>query len=164
MLRNARRTNPNIIERWIVYALLHEIEVKDGSNNQQGVQIQNKEGGQDGVTYSLRFNEATRYYSYSKAYLTQAFIMLARDNPDLNKIMMYIDYAIVNEKLSKEIFEDLLRRHSNSVQLLRAYGFLLRDIYREDEMALQLINQANDIEMDEKERKNKSLALQKVKV
>lgn len=65
--------------------------------------------------------------------------MLARDNPDLNKIMMYIDYAIVNEKLSKEIFEviyifiyisyfyvfkssilfinlkDLLRRHSNSV-------------------------------------------------
>ncbi|KAA6363373.1 MAG: hypothetical protein EZS28_041100 [Streblomastix strix] len=84
--------------------------------------------------------------------------MLSKDNLDLSKIMTYIDQAIVYEKYSREIFEDLLQRHAKSVELIRAYGLLLRDIYRDDDMALSLFDQANDIEQQEKERKDKSIA------
>ncbi|KAA6392108.1 MAG: hypothetical protein EZS28_012364 [Streblomastix strix] len=96
-------------------------------------------------------NQAKRYYQYSKAYISSAYIMLAKDNLDLSKIMAYIDQAIVNEKYARQILEDLLLRHPKSVELIRTYG-------RDDDMALQLFDKANDIEQQEKERTDRSTA------
>jgi hypothetical protein len=44
--------------------------------------------------------------------------------------MTYLDKAIVHERESREIFEDLMKSYPTSVQLLRAFGALMRDIYR----------------------------------
>ncbi|KAA6393288.1 MAG: hypothetical protein EZS28_011185 [Streblomastix strix] len=141
-VRAAKQNVPNIIERWVVYSLMHDLE----RESQQGQGNQNKGQGAQGVAYRLNYAKATKFHDYSKAYLSQAYSMLQRDNLDLNKIMQFFDKAIKYEKESREIFESLLKLHPASTQLLRAYGALLRDIYRDDETARHLFNEATTIE------------------
>ncbi|KAA6386823.1 MAG: hypothetical protein EZS28_017646 [Streblomastix strix] len=127
-LRTVKQNIPNFIERWLVYALRQSQRGGSGAS------------GAMGVAFRLIFDKWTKAFEYSKAYLTQHL--------DLERIMYLLDKAIFWERESREIFEEQLKQHPGSIQLMRAYGALLRDIYREDDTALQLFNEATSIQED----------------
>ncbi|KAA6367662.1 MAG: hypothetical protein EZS28_036811 [Streblomastix strix] len=119
-------------------------EMRDLENKQS----QGSGSNQLGVTFRIRFAKATKEHELSKAYLSQAYMHLTRENMDLERIMSLLDKAILHERESREIFEELMKLHPNSTTLLRGFGALLRDIYRDDETALLMFNQATSIEED----------------
>ncbi|KAA6390074.1 MAG: hypothetical protein EZS28_014398 [Streblomastix strix] len=138
-LRSIKQNIPSVIERWIVYALTHDMERE---NSQKGG------SSSVGVAFRLRFDQGTKAHDLSKAYLTQAYSLLTRDNLDLERIMLFLDKAIIQERESRKVLEDLMKQYPSSVQLIRAYGALLRDIYRDDDDALAMFNVATSIEED----------------
>ncbi|KAA6386999.1 MAG: hypothetical protein EZS28_017473 [Streblomastix strix] len=99
-----------------------------------------------GITFRIRFSKATKEHELSKAFLSQAYMHLSRENMDLEQIMNLIDNAIIHERESRYIYEDLMKQNPNSTTVLRGFGALLRDIYRDDETALLMFNQATTIE------------------
>ncbi|KAA6363998.1 MAG: hypothetical protein EZS28_040475, partial [Streblomastix strix] len=138
-LRNVKQNLPNILERWMVFAMMHDMEDK---------QSKGSGSNQLGVTFRIRFSKATKEHELSKAFLSQAYMSLSRENMDLEQIMSLIDKAILHERDSREIYEELMKLHPNSISILRGFGALLRDIYRDDETALLMFNQATSIEED----------------
>ncbi|KAA6379151.1 MAG: hypothetical protein EZS28_025322, partial [Streblomastix strix] len=138
-LRNVKQNLPNILERWMVFAMMHDMENKH---------TQGSGSNQLGVTFRIRFQKATKEHELSKAFLNQAYLYLSKENIDLDRTMSLLDKAILHERLSREIFEELMKQHPNSISILRGFGALLRDIYRDDETALQMFNEANSIESD----------------
>ncbi|KAA6388949.1 MAG: hypothetical protein EZS28_015523, partial [Streblomastix strix] len=138
-LRNVKQNLPNILERWMVFAMMHDMENKH---------TQGSGSNQLGVTFRIRFQKATKEHELSKAFLNQAYMYLSKENIDLDRTMSLLDKAILHERLSREIFEELMKQHPNSISILRGFGALLRDIYRDDETALQMFNEANSIESD----------------
>ncbi|KAA6388576.1 MAG: hypothetical protein EZS28_015895, partial [Streblomastix strix] len=142
-LRNCKTNIPNMIERFLIYCLLRDLEQSSSSKSGSGGQA-----NQQGVAFRQKLAHAQRGYELSRAYLTQAYLYLSRDNLDLVRIMNFLDKAIDNEFAAHDLFDDLMKTFSNSVEVLRAYGALLRDIYREDDTALMMFNEANAIEED----------------
>ncbi|KAA6379142.1 MAG: hypothetical protein EZS28_025331, partial [Streblomastix strix] len=136
-LRNVKLNIPNIHERWMVFAMMHDMEDK---------QSKGSGSNQLGVTFRIRFQKATKEHELSKAFLNQAYMSLSRENTDFEQIMNLLDNAIVHERESRLIFEDQMKQNPNSTTVLRGFGALLRDIYRDDETALLMFNQATAIE------------------
>ncbi|KAA6370157.1 MAG: hypothetical protein EZS28_034316, partial [Streblomastix strix] len=146
-LRSTKQNIPSIIDRWIVYALTHDLERE---NSQKGG------SSSIGVAFRLRFDKGTKEHELSKAYLSQAYALLTREHLDLERIMMFLDKAIQHEREGRLILEELMKQYPGSVQLLRALGALLRDIYRDDETALSMFNEATAIEEDAAQSEGKT--------
>ncbi|KAA6364711.1 MAG: hypothetical protein EZS28_039762, partial [Streblomastix strix] len=138
-LTNMKQAMPNILERWQVFVMMHELENKQSSSG----------SNQLGVTFRIRFAKASKDHELSKNYLCQAYMNLSKDNMDLERIMNLLDKAILHERESRLVFEELMKLHPNSTTLLRGFGALLRDIYRDDETALLMFNQATSIEEEQ---------------
>ncbi|KAA6382622.1 MAG: hypothetical protein EZS28_021851, partial [Streblomastix strix] len=153
-LRSTKQNIPSILDRWIVYALTHDLERE---NSQKGG------SSSVGVAFRLRFDKGTKEHELSKAYLSQAYSLLTRDHLDLERIMMFLDKAITHERESRIILEDLMKQYPGSVQVLRALGALLRDIYRDDETALSMFNEATAIEEDAAQSEGKTEDKQSVR-
>ncbi|KAA6398716.1 MAG: hypothetical protein EZS28_005754, partial [Streblomastix strix] len=98
------------------------------------------------VGLRLKLAKAQRGHELACAYLQQAYLMLTKETVDLDRVMQFLDKAIEHESEAHEIFDELLSVHSGSTHVLRSYGALLRDIYRDDETALMMFNEANAIE------------------
>lgn len=139
-LRSAKQCIPNVIERWVIYALLHDMERKTARS-------QSTPGGVSlGVQFKLQFAKGTKAHEMSRAYLSQAYLMLSKENLDLEKIQLFLEKAIKYEQEAHLTFSAMLKKYPSSAQLLRAFGALLRDIYRDDETATLLFTEANAIE------------------
>ncbi|KAA6377245.1 MAG: hypothetical protein EZS28_027229, partial [Streblomastix strix] len=142
-LRSCKQNIPSMIERWMVYALLHDLEKVNAAASAS----KNGQSGGEGVAFRSKIARAQRAHDFAKAYLSQAYLFLSREHLDLERIMTYLDKAIISELEAHAIFDELMKEHgTTSVQLLRAYGSLLRDIYRDDDSALAMFNEANAIE------------------
>ncbi|KAA6378319.1 MAG: hypothetical protein EZS28_026154 [Streblomastix strix] len=143
-LRSCRQNIPSMVERWMIYALMHDLERE---NAQQQAKSGQGQGSNMGVAFRSKMARAERAHDLSKAYLGQAYLFLSKQNLDLVRIMHYLDNAIQNEYESHNIYDELIKEHgATSVQLLRAFGALLRDIYRDDDTALTMFNEATAIE------------------
>ncbi|KAH7819913.1 uncharacterized protein MONOS_15734 [Monocercomonoides exilis] len=141
-LRTCRQCIPNVIERWLIFALLHDMERKSSKNMSSG-------GANSlSATFRLDFEKAQKAHAVSRAYLQQAYLMLAKQHLDLERIMIFMDKAIENEEESREILSKLLKQYPQSTQVLREMGALLRDIYRDDDTATLMFTEANLIEED----------------
>ncbi|KAK2944580.1 hypothetical protein BLNAU_20487 [Blattamonas nauphoetae] len=138
-LRTANQCVPSLHERWVVFALMRDMERKTSTQGGQNSQ---------GVSFKLNFAKATKAHDMSRAYLQQAYLLLSKENMDLERIMLFLDKAIGFEKESREIYQQLLRQYPNSAQVIRGYGALLRDIYRDDDQAMLMFTEANVIEED----------------
>ncbi|KAA6380864.1 MAG: hypothetical protein EZS28_023609 [Streblomastix strix] len=68
--------------------------------------------------------------------------------------MYFLDQCISYEKESRIKFEELLGLHPNSVKILRSFGCLLRDIFRDDNTALLLFEEAESIDGSNQKRGN----------
>ncbi|KAK2946379.1 hypothetical protein BLNAU_18740 [Blattamonas nauphoetae] len=108
------------------------------------------QGGQNsqGVSFKLIFAKATKAHDMSRTYLQQAYLLLSKENMDLDRIMLFLDKAIGFERDSRDVYQLLLRQYPNSAQVIRGYGALLRDIYRDDDTTMLMFTEANIIEED----------------
>ncbi|KAK2949850.1 hypothetical protein BLNAU_15245 [Blattamonas nauphoetae] len=138
-LRTANQCVPSLHERWVVYALMRDMERKTSAQGGQNSQ---------GVSFKLNVAKATKAHDMSRAYLQQAYLLLSKENMDLDRIMLFLDKAIGFEKEAHEIYQSLLRQYPNSAQVLRGFGALIRDIYRDDDTAMMMFTEANIIEED----------------
>ncbi|KAA6403016.1 MAG: hypothetical protein EZS28_001459 [Streblomastix strix] len=137
-LRSSKQNIPNIVERWMVYAMTHDLEressSKSGSNSV-------------GVAFRLRFDKGTKAHEFSKAYLTQSYSQLTRDHVDLERIMTFFDKAITYERESRQILEDLMKQYPG-----------------DDDNALQMFNEATAIEEDNAQQDGTKSGEQKEKM
>ncbi|KAK2943285.1 hypothetical protein BLNAU_21809 [Blattamonas nauphoetae] len=138
-LRTANQCVPSLHERWVVFALMRDMERKTSAQGGQNSQ---------GVSFKLNFAKATKAHDMSRAYLQQAYLLLSKENMDLDRIMLFLDKAIGFERDSRDVYQLLLRQYPNSAQVIRGYGALLRDIYRDDDTAMLMFTEANIIEED----------------
>lgn len=141
-IRSAKQCIPTMVERFMIYSLLHDIERKHSSKSGSGRDTL-------GVTFRIQFAKGTKAHETAKAYLQQAYLLLSKENMDLEKIMLFLEKAIVNEEEAHKTFQEMLKLNPNSIQLLRAFGALLRDIYRNDDTATMLFTEANMLEEDQ---------------
>ncbi|KAA6374249.1 MAG: hypothetical protein EZS28_030224, partial [Streblomastix strix] len=141
-LRNCKTNIPNMIERFLIYCLLRDLESSSSKSGSGG------QANQQGVAFRSKLARAQRTYELSRAYLTQGYLFLSKENLDMDRIMNFLDKAIDNEYEAHNLFDELMKMNSSNVVVLRAYGALLRDIYRDDDTALMMFNEANAIEED----------------
>ncbi|KAK2960702.1 hypothetical protein BLNAU_4357 [Blattamonas nauphoetae] len=128
-LRTTNQCVPSLHERWVVFALMRDMERKTSA-----------QGGQN--------SQATKAHDMSRTYLQQAYLLLSKENMDLDRIMLFLDKAIGFERDSRDVYQLLLRQYPNSAQVIRGYGALLRDIYRDDDTTMLMFTEANIIEED----------------
>ncbi|KAK2951940.1 hypothetical protein BLNAU_13178 [Blattamonas nauphoetae] len=125
-LRTANQCVPSLHERWVVFALMRDMERKTSAHGGQNSQ---------GMSFKLNFAKATKTHDMFRAYLQHAYLLL-------------LDKAIGFERDSRDVYQLLLHQYPNSAQVIRGYGALLRDIYRDDDTAVLLFTEANIIEED----------------
>ncbi|KAK2953394.1 hypothetical protein BLNAU_11680 [Blattamonas nauphoetae] len=138
-LRTTNQCVPSLHERWVVFALMRDMERKTSAQGGQNSQ---------GVSFKLIFAKATKAHDMSRTYLQQAYLLLSKENMDLDRIMLFLDKAIGFERDSRDVYQLLLRQYPNSAQVIRGYGALLRDIYRDDDTTMLMFTEANIIEED----------------
>ncbi|KAK2950937.1 hypothetical protein BLNAU_14127 [Blattamonas nauphoetae] len=149
-LRTTMQCVPSIHERWVVYALMRDMERKRSAA-----------GGTNslGVTFKLNFAKASKSHELACAYLQQAYLLLSKENMDLHRVMLMMDKAIMYEKEAREGYRSLLKQYPASPQVLRGLGALMRDIFREDDAAILLFTEANLVEEDDTQQQQDNTSL-----
>ncbi|KAK2943287.1 hypothetical protein BLNAU_21811 [Blattamonas nauphoetae] len=54
----------------------------------------------------------------SRAYLQQAYLLLSKENMDLDRIMLFLDKAIGFERDSRDVYQLLLRQDDDTAMLM----------------------------------------------
>jgi hypothetical protein len=71
---------------------------------------------------------------------------MEKHHVDYEKVVFFLNKAIDNEKLAHNELKHLIENYPNSVSVLRLFGSLLRDIYRNDDDAIDYLTYASEIE------------------
>jgi hypothetical protein len=97
-----------------MFILLHELEhsalTKHGGNFSNSVygEERDNEGLSVHMPFRTKFLKAQRHYDLAKAYLFHSYVLLSKDRTDLEKVMMFMDRAVDNERIAREEIDDLL--------------------------------------------------------
>ncbi|KAK2964106.1 hypothetical protein BLNAU_637 [Blattamonas nauphoetae] len=135
-LQKAKQSVPHIIERWTEFCFMREME-----------QTKMAESGQStSALFRNGLDKATKSHETSKAYLKQMWHMLSKEHIDLERIMQYLTRSIDAYWASRAEYNKLLDAYPNSTQVIRGYGCLIRDVQRDDDLAMTLFNTANSME------------------
>ncbi|KAJ4454816.1 hypothetical protein PAPYR_10379 [Paratrimastix pyriformis] len=83
-------------------------------------------------TYKRHFGMAQKYHGLAREKLEQLCAALLGHTVDCRQVSQLTCDIVTNEASAREYYELLLQSHPNSVQVLRAYGSLLHEIYTDD--------------------------------
>ncbi|KAK2952044.1 hypothetical protein BLNAU_13026 [Blattamonas nauphoetae] len=135
-LQKSKQCVPNIIERWTEFRFMRDME-----------QTKMQEGGQStSVLFRLEMDKATREHEQSKAYFKQIWFLLSKDNIDMDRVNVFLNKGISAYWKANVVYLALLEAYPNSTQVIRGHGSLIRDIERDDDLAMSMFNHANALE------------------
>ncbi|KAH7832166.1 uncharacterized protein MONOS_957 [Monocercomonoides exilis] len=148
-LRVSKQCIPSIVQRWLIHVVTTEMEKDGGRHRSTWSSVDSSSSGNQSTSaFRTGMTKATKSYESAKYLLNQLFIMLMKDNIDVNRSIRLLDLIVEHDMTANDEFTALLAVYPNSTQLLRAYGVHLRDIERDDETAMSLFSIAQQIEDD----------------
>ncbi|KAA6400782.1 MAG: hypothetical protein EZS28_003686, partial [Streblomastix strix] len=163
-LQKACEYFPGWTSRWVVYRLMRQAE----ESMESGKGINQKQNGisESGGNKSSAFNsgiidskqrsinfqlqQAFKQYEISKAHLTRVWSLLTRRSVDVDKVEHHIRIASQNARLAQEQYNTLLIAHSENPNILRQYSVLMRDLYGDDRLAIEMLGEADLMEQENK--------------
>ncbi|KAJ4459726.1 hypothetical protein PAPYR_4115 [Paratrimastix pyriformis] len=140
-LRSARQCLPDMDVRFLIYSKSRDWEQLGGA------------GADAYAAMSLHskrrnFAVATKNHEAAIVQLRELWNLLLREKVDMSRIQTVVSNIVDREEAARASYERLLETHPNSVDILRSYGSLLRDIYRDDDQADAIFQRADQIEED----------------
>ncbi|KAJ4461324.1 hypothetical protein PAPYR_2375 [Paratrimastix pyriformis] len=143
-LQQARQCYPAFDERYAIF-----VKAKDWEQQTSTIGDLRSAHVMSVFTFKRHFSMAQKYHDDAKAALRDFCEALLAAQPDQGRIIDLTTTIVDSEAKAREYYELLLESHSNSVQVLRAYGSLLRDIYHDEDAAKVLLSRADLIEDDQ---------------
>ncbi|KAK2959176.1 hypothetical protein BLNAU_5734 [Blattamonas nauphoetae] len=127
---------PHLIERWIEFSFLRDLEY---SKSKQGEATTS-------TLFRTGLERATKYHEISKTYMRHVWTLLSKGHFDLERLHSLLVKGTVAGERAKKEYRALLESFPTSTQVLRGYGALIRDIDRQDDVSMILLNQATLLE------------------
>ncbi|KAA6361869.1 MAG: hypothetical protein EZS28_042604, partial [Streblomastix strix] len=163
-LQKACEYFPGWTSRWVVYRLMRQAEesMESGKITNQKQNGISESGGNkssalnsgiiDSKQRSINFQlqQANKQYEISKAHLTRVWSLLTRRSVDVDKVEHHIRIASQNARLAQEQYNTLLIAHSENPNILRQYSVLMRDLYGDDRLAIEMLGEADLMEQENK--------------
>ncbi|KAA6381671.1 MAG: hypothetical protein EZS28_022803, partial [Streblomastix strix] len=161
-LQKACEYFPGWTSRWVVYRLMRQAEEQMetgkainqqgiGGNQQQQVVSKSQTSGTSMMdskqhTVNIQLQQADKEYEISKAHLMRVWSLLTRRSVDVDKVEHHIRIASQNARLAQEQYNTLLIAHSENPNILRQYSVLMRDLYGDDRLAIEMLGEADLME------------------
>ncbi|KAA6394287.1 MAG: hypothetical protein EZS28_010183, partial [Streblomastix strix] len=165
-LQKACEYFPGWTSRWVVYRLMRQAEEQMesgkginqqgiGGNQQQQVASKSQNAGSNMMdskqhTINIQLQQAEKQYEIAKAHLMRVWSLLTRRSVDVDKVEHHIRIASQNARLAQEQYNTLLIAHSENPNILRQYSVLMRDLYGDDRLAIEMLGEADLMEEDNK--------------
>ncbi|KAK2954455.1 hypothetical protein BLNAU_10623 [Blattamonas nauphoetae] len=127
---------PHLIERWIEFSFLRDLE---HSKSKQGEATMS-------TLFRTGLERATKNHEIAKTYMRHVWTLLGKGHFDLERLHSLLVKGMGAGELAKKEYRTLLESFPTSTQVLRGYGALIRDIDRQDDVSMVLLNQATLIE------------------
>ncbi|KAJ4461320.1 putative PAS domain sensory protein FXL5 [Paratrimastix pyriformis] len=142
-LQQARQCYPSMDERFVIYVKSKDWEQQTSAGGDlRSAHVMSV------FTFKRHFSMAQKYHEAAKAGLRDLCEVMLAPVVDQPRIPQLTATIVDSEAKAREYYELLLESHSNSVQVLRAYGSLLRDIYHDEDSARILFARADLLEDD----------------
>ncbi|KAH7830119.1 uncharacterized protein MONOS_4271 [Monocercomonoides exilis] len=147
VFRQIQYSNASISLRFVLFCKNAESDRSSstserGDNNEQDSEVAT-------LTFKSMLYRAMEHHAEAKQTLSEFWENIIQQHPNFNLYPSQLRQVVASEAESRRCFEELLRAHPLNVQLLRMYGQLLMDIYREDETAALIFLHADQIEEEE---------------
>ncbi|KAJ4461287.1 hypothetical protein PAPYR_2325 [Paratrimastix pyriformis] len=143
-LQQSRQCYPSMDERFAIY-----VKSKDWEQQTAAGGDLRSANVMSVFTFKRHFSMAQKNHEAAKTALRDFCEALLAAQPDQGRIIDLTAAIVDSEAKARQYYELLLESHSNSVQVLRAYGSLLRDIYHDEDAAKVLLSRADLIEDDQ---------------
>ncbi|KAH7826403.1 uncharacterized protein MONOS_4221 [Monocercomonoides exilis] len=118
-------------------------EHTNGSNNNR------RNGGIKSAAAKAMLETAEKAREEAKMWAKEFWNNLLRPKINIEAIPIVLNRIATNEMIARKSYEELMATHPNNVRVLRGYAALLREIYRDDDTAETLMQQAEQIEEDQ---------------
>ncbi|KAA6389224.1 MAG: hypothetical protein EZS28_015247 [Streblomastix strix] len=97
-------------------------------------------------TFNILLQQADKQYEISKAHLIHEFSLIIRRSLDVDKVEHHIRIASQNARLAQQQYNTLLIAHSENPNILRQYSVLMRDLYGDDRLGIEMLCEADLME------------------
>ncbi|KAJ4461325.1 hypothetical protein PAPYR_2376 [Paratrimastix pyriformis] len=142
-LQLARQCYPSMDERFVIYVKSKDWEQQTSAGGDlRSAHVMSV------FTFKRHFSMAQKYHEAAKAGLRDLCDVLLAPVVEPPRIPQLTATIVDSEAKAREYYELLLGSHPNSLQILRAYGSLLRDIYHDEDSARILFARADLLEDD----------------
>ncbi|KAK2963925.1 hypothetical protein BLNAU_1002 [Blattamonas nauphoetae] len=135
-LQHAKQCAPHIGQRWMEFSFLRDLELSKSTNGEQSAS----------AMFRTQMERAKKYHDIANAYINQVWIQLSKTSFDVERVMINLTKGIDSFTDARKQYKKLLQTYPTSGQVLRGYGSLVRDIERDDDLALTFFNQASRFE------------------
>ncbi|KAA6376533.1 MAG: hypothetical protein EZS28_027939 [Streblomastix strix] len=99
---------------------------------------------------NFQLQQVEKQYEISKAHLMRVQNLLPRRSLDVNKVEHHIRIGSLNARLAQEQYNTLLIAHSENPNILRQYSVLMRDVYGNDRLGIEMLCEADLMEQENK--------------
>ncbi|KAA6379260.1 MAG: hypothetical protein EZS28_025215 [Streblomastix strix] len=99
---------------------------------------------------NIQLQQDDKQYAISKAHLANVWNLLSRRSVDVDKVEHHIRIGSLNARLAQEQYNTLLIAHSENPNILRQYSVLMRDLYGDDRLGIEMLCEADLMEQGNK--------------
>ncbi|KAH7827431.1 uncharacterized protein MONOS_6502 [Monocercomonoides exilis] len=125
--------------------------VLDRDGGAEGVHQNRSNGGMASMASKSLLETAEKHHQDAIMWVKEFWNNLMRPKINFEAIPVLLIRLVNSEKAASQCYEELLVMHPNNVQVLRGYGSLLHDIYRDEDAADVYFQRAEQIEEESSE-------------
>ncbi|KAA6378814.1 MAG: hypothetical protein EZS28_025658, partial [Streblomastix strix] len=101
-------------------------------------------------TVNIQLQQADKQYDISKIHLACVWNLLTRLSVDIDEVEHHIRIGSLNSRLAQEQYNTLLIVHSEYPNILRQYSVLMKNLYGDDSLAIEMLCEADLMEQGNK--------------